>query len=453
MMSSFHQSSAESTHNWNPDSWRSRPALHQPEYRDVGRLSEVLDLLETLPPLVFPGEVDRLAVELADASKGSRFILHGGECVERFADCNEVTIANRIRILLQMSIILTHAARKPVVRIGRMAGQFFKPRSRETELLDGHEVPTYKGDAVHGFEATQREPDPSRLLQGYFRASATLNYVRAMIAGGFADLHHPDYWNLRDMEHASRYAEYQGIVERVQDAIHFMESFGGLDRGTVGGVNFFTSHEALHLAYEQSLTRRDGEKWYNLGAHMLWIGDRTRGLDGAHLEYLRGLSNPVGVKLGPDTDPDDLRDVCRRLNPTRKTGKVVCITRLGYREAAQRITPLVGAVQRDGMPVVWCCDPMHGNTVTTSAGHKTRSFDHIVSELRDTFAAHREAGTVLAGVHFEMTADPVTECIGGSIGLAEADLSRNYQSWCDPRLNYAQSLEVAFLIADHLRSR
>ncbi|TVQ26393.1 MAG: 3-deoxy-7-phosphoheptulonate synthase [Spirochaetaceae bacterium] len=453
MMTPFHQSSAESTHNWNPDSWRSRPALHQPEYRDARRLSEVLDLLESLPPLVFPGEVDRLAVELADASEGSRFILHGGECVERFADCNEATIANRIRILLQMSIILTHAARKPVVRIGRMAGQFFKPRSRQTEIIDGQEVPTYKGDAVHGFETTQREPDPSRLLQGYFRASATLNYIRAMIAGGFADLHHPDYWNLRDMEHAPRYTEYQGIVERVQDAIHFMESFGGLDRGTVGGVDFFTSHEALHLAYEQSLTRRDGEKWYNLGAHMLWIGDRTRGLDGAHLEYLRGLSNPVGVKLGPDTAPDDLRDLCRILNPSRRAGKVVCITRLGYREAAERVIKLADAVQRDGMPVVWCCDPMHGNTVTTSGGHKTRSFDHIVSELRDTFAAHREAGSVLAGVHFEMTADPVTECIGGSIGLAEADLSRNYQSWCDPRLNYAQSLEVAFLIADHLRSQ
>ncbi len=405
-----------------------------------------------MPPLVVPGEIDRLTVELAEASQGSRFILHGGECVERFSDCRETVIANRIRILLQMSIILTHAARKPVVRIGRMAGQFFKPRSRDTETIAGVTVPTYKGDAVHGFDINDRTPDPARLMTGYFHAAATLNYIRAMIAGGFADLHHPDYWNLRDMEHASRYEEYRGIVERVQDAIHFMESFGGLNRGTISGVDFFTSHEALHLEYERALTRSAGDGvWYNLGAHMLWIGDRTRDVEGAHLEYIRGLSNPIGIKLGPDARPEDLKQICRLVNPQRTPGRVVCITRMGSGRAAERVSRLVHAAQQEETPVVWCCDPMHGNTVTTTAGHKTRNFDSIVDELSVTFSAHREAGSVLAGVHFEITADPVTECVGGSIGLAESDLSRNYQSWCDPRLNYAQSLEIAFLIADHLR--
>ncbi len=447
------QSSAQNRPNWNPDSWHGMQPLHQPVYAHADDLKAVLDDIRALPPLVVPGEIDRLTGELAEAAAGTRFILHGGDCVERFDDCRETAISNRIRILLQMSIILTHAARKPVVRIGRMAGQFFKPRSRDTESVDGVTVQTYKGDAVHGFDTAEREPDPHRLLRGYFHASATLNYIRAMIAGGFADLHHPDYWNLRDMEEASRFEEYQEIVERVRDAIHFMESFGGVNRGSIRGVDFYTSHEALHLAYEQALTRNETEVWYNLGAHLLWIGDRTRHVDGAHVEYVRGLSNPIGIKLGPGTEPDDLRELCRVVNPSRIPGRLVCITRMGERYAAERVSKLIEALRSDDMPVVWCCDPMHGNTVTTSAGRKTRSFDAIVAELRDTFATHSEAGSILAGVHFEMTADPVTECVGGSVGLNESDLSRDYRSWCDPRLNYAQSLEIAFLIADQLRSR
>ena len=444
---------------WNPESWKAFAAGHQPTYADTTEYERVLSQIRSLPPIVYPGEVDHLRKRIASAAAGEEFILHGGDCVERFIDCNPETIANKLKILLQMSVVLSHAARRPVLRIGRIAGQFFKPRSSPTEEIDGQTVPSYKGDTVNGFHADEREADPGRLLTGYFHAAATLNYVRSMIDGGFADLHHPYTWNLHSIRDTANWAGYQEIVENVLDSIHFMESFGGVSSDSLGRIEFYTSHEGLHLGYESALTRPDarqdsaetGDRWLDLSGHLLWIGERTRALTGAHVEFFRGVSNPIGVKLSAKADPDEAVELCNALNPDNEPGRLMLIARLGSQAVGDALPPLLEAIERRGARVAWMCDPMHGNTTTLSGGRKTREFSSVLSELEQSFQIHRAAGTHLAGVHFELTGDEVTECIGGSIDLGEADLETNYESYCDPRLNYAQSMEMAFLISRFLK--
>jgi 3-deoxy-7-phosphoheptulonate synthase len=440
-------------------SWHNHPATHQIAYRDPAALAAVLQRIRHLPPLVFPGEVGDLAASLVAASEGRAFVLHGGDCVERFADCRPGRIADRLKILLQMSVVLTYAARTPVVRIGRMAGQYFKPRSQETERVDGEEVLTYRGDPVHRFRRDEagaagaaapdfRTPHPDRLLDGYFHAAATLNYIRAMISGGFADLHHPHAWDLDSMRTTPRWEEYHTMVERILDAIHFMESFGGVDEAAVGNVRFYTSHEALHLPWEDALTRTvDEGRQFNLAAHTVWLGARTSDPDGAHVAYLAGIANPIGIKVPPERTSEELTRLLEILDPDRTPGRITLISRMGRRHVEEELPGLIRSVRTSGHPVIWSVDPMHGNTEATASGRKTRRFEAILDELRSAFAVHRSEGSRVQGVHFELTGDDVTECVGGSVPLDEADLERNYESWCDPRLNYTQSMEMAFLLA------
>ncbi len=437
--------------SWAPGSWQAFPAPFNPVYNDTCQQRRITKQLRCLPPIVFPGEVDQLRGHIAEAAAGRQFILHGGDCVERFVDCNARTIADKLKILLQMSIVLSHAARRPVLRIGRIAGQYFKPRSSETETIDGVAIPSYKGDAINGFAASDREPRPGRLLDAYFYSAATLNYIRSMIDGGFADLHHPYAWNLHSIEQTAKWPDYQSIVDNILDAIHFMESFGGLRNESLGRIEFYTSHEGLHLSYEEALTRADGGAYYDTSAHMLWIGERTRQLEGAHVEFFRGVVNPIGVKLSAAAEPSGVVDLCRRLNPDNQSGRLVLITRLGVDKVAEALPRMISAVEGAGRNVAWVCDPMHGNGITLSGGRKTRPFDAVLKELSTSFEAHRAAGTVLAGVHFELTGDDVTECTGGAVDLIEEDLEANYQTYCDPRLNYSQSMEMAFLISRFLR--
>jgi 3-deoxy-7-phosphoheptulonate synthase len=437
--------------DWFPASWRRPAAAHQPQYADPGAGEAVIRQLRSLPPIVFPGEIRQLRAQIAEAAAGKRFILHGGDCVERFVDCNADTIANKLKILLQMSIVLSHAARKPVLRIGRIAGQYFKPRSSPTEIVGETEVPTYRGDAVNGFNPRDREPSPKRLLDAYFYSTATLNYIRSMIAGGFADLHHPYAWNLYSIEKSPKWADYQAIVDNILDAIHFMESFGGLRDERLGRIDFYTSHEGLHLGYEEAMVRSEEPDYYDTSAHLLWIGERTRSLDGGHVEFFRGIGNPIGVKLSASADPSEVVELARLLNPKNEPGRLMLITRLGAPAVEDKLPSLVRAVEAAGRNVAWMCDPMHGNSRALSNGRKTRPFDDVLVELQKSFEVHRAAGTVLAGVHFELTGEDVTECTGGALELAEADLEANYQTFCDPRLNYSQSMEMAFLISRFLR--
>ena len=441
--------------DWTIDSWMHRDALQIPEYDSQVELSHMLSELRSVPPIVFPGEVERAKAQIADASEGRRFILQGGDCVERFEDCTESTIVNKIKILLQMSVILTYAGRRPVLKIGRIAGQHFKPRTSATETVSGVVLPTYRGDGINGNSATSeaRRPDPSRLKQSYFSSASTLNFIRAMISGGFADLHNPFNWNLYSIEQTNEWSEYRDIVEHIIDAVTFMESFGGINTESVGAIDFFTSHEGLHLGYEAALTRLDptSGKYYNLGAHMLWIGDRTRSLNGAHAEYFRGISNPIGVKIGTNTSADELVELARFLNPDNESGRLTIITRLGSETVRGILPALIRSVKAAGCAVTWSCDPMHGNTYTTQTGLKTRRFRDILDELSATFEIHESEGSTLSGVHFELTGEDVTECIGGAINIDENDLDSNYESFCDPRLNYTQSMEMSFLISGYLK--
>lgn len=437
---------------WSPDSWRGRPIQQQPTYRDPRALRDAVDRVRALPPLVHAGEVEALRQLLAEAGEGRRFVLQGGDCAERFQDCVSQAIENKLKILLQMSVVLTWGARTPVVRVARMAGQFAKPRSSDTELLDGVEVPVYRGDHVNGLEAHERQPDPERMVRAYFHSAATLNYVRALLDGGFADLHHPEGWDLGFVRDTGHRAEYQQMLDHISDAIRFMESSVGLrSNNALRTVDLYTSHEGLLLDYEEALTRKVDGRWYNLGAHFLWIGHRTRQLDGAHVAYCSGIANPVGVKVGPGSEPDELVELLHRLNPENVPGKVTLISRFGRGKLAGELPALVRAVRRSGRHAVWSCDPMHGNTHKAANGYKTRSAEDIFGELIEAFDAHRAAGGRLGGVHFELTGEDVTECIGGPQALSVDDLARCYETGCDPRLNYAQSLEVAFLIARHLR--
>ena len=442
---------------WTPQSWQQRTALQQPVYADPSALERALAQLRRLPPLVVPEEVDRLRGLLAEAALGRRFLLQGGDCAEQFKDCSGEAIADRLRIMLQMSVVLTHAARRPVVRVGRIAGQYAKPRSSAMERVAGRELPSYRGDLINGLEATEavRRPDPERMLQAYFHAAATLNHLRALIEGGFADLHHPERWELHGT--TTGVAAYRETLSQVRESLEFLELLGTVERGALERIDLFTSHEALLLPFEEALTRWVPDQgpseggYYNLGAHMLWVGERTRQLDGAHLEYLRGLRNPLGVKLGPSASAEELLEILDLLDPRQVPGRITLITRFGAARIQEALPSLLTAVKRTGRPVLWSCDPMHGNGVQTQGGLKTRSFDAILSELRQAFELHKQAGTVLGGVHFELTGEAVTECIGGSQGLSEADLPRAYETGCDPRLNDAQSLEMAFLIARMLR--
>ncbi len=408
-----------------------------------------------MPPLVHHGEVNTLRAHLAQAAKGEAFLLQGGDCAEQFSDCRKSTVESKLKILLQMSLVLTWGARIPVIRMGRMAGQYAKPRSKDTETIDGLELPSYRGDNINSSapKADERAADPQRLLQAYFHSAATLNYTRALVDGGFADLHHPQHWDLGFVRSSTNRAEYEDIVSRIRDAIDFVESTGVRSTTSLKMVELFCSHEGLLLDYEEAMTKKVAEKWYNLGAHSLWIGDRTRQLDGAHVEYFRGLENPIGIKAGPSMNPSELVELITRLEPANQPGRITIITRLGADIVAESLPPLIKAVSEAGRVVTWVCDPMHGNTISTSEGLKTRDYDAVLSELEEAFKTHATCGSHLGGVHFEMTGEDVTECTGGPQELSVADLSRSYETHCDPRLNYSQSLELALRIAQRLQKR
>lgn len=438
--------------SWTPTSWRNYPAKQQPVYEDPVALEAAMSELRDLPPLVVADEVDSLKGLLAEAAAGKRFLLQGGDCAEAFRDCKGSLIADKLRVLLQMSVLITHGGRTSVIHLGRIAGQYAKPRSSDTELVDGVELPSYRGDIINGLEPNleARKPDPIRMLKAYRCSTATLNYLRALVDGGFADLHHPERWQLswRGPD-AGHYAETLG---RVQDSLEFVEAISG-ERAVLRTGDIFTSHEALHLPYEESLTRFVEERnaWYNLGAHFLWVGERTRQLDSAHLEYLRGIANPLGVKVGPKTTLDELRRTLEILDPHRTPGRITLISRFGVGKAQDVLPRLVEAVKESGHPVLWSCDPMHGNGRQTPTGIKTRHFEDILQEVREVMITHWSLGTRIGAVHFELTGEPVTECLGGSEGLSEEDLERAYLSGCDPRLNRSQSLEMASFIAGMLR--
>ena len=436
--------------DWQPASWRRYPALQQPQYPDVAALDAVVDELHALPPLVTSREVLTLKQQLADAQEGRRFLLQGGDCAESFVDCTPDIISNRLKVLLQMSLVLVHGLRLPVVRVGRFAGQYAKPRSSDNETRGDVTLPCYRGDIVNApeFTAEARVPDPRRMVKAHARSAMTMNFVRSLIDGGFADLHHPEYWNLGWVGHSPHAAEYQQMVEGIGDAVRFMETLAGQAIHTLRSVEFFTSHEALLLPYEQAVTRQVPRQsgWFNLGTHYPWIGMRTAALDGAHVEYFRGIRNPVSLKVGPSVTPDQLMRVIDALNPHDEPGRLSLIHRMGAAQIADKLPPLLEVVRREGRRVLWVSDPMHGNTESTSNGYKTRRFDNIRSEVEQAFDLHAAAGTRLGGVHLELTGEDVTECTGGARDLTDADLERAYRSNVDPRLNYEQALEITMLI-------
>ncbi|GGK01023.1 class II 3-deoxy-7-phosphoheptulonate synthase [Luteimonas terricola] len=436
--------------DWSPDSWRTRTALQMPVYPDAGELARVQDELHALPPLVTSWEIMALKQQLAEAQEGRRFLLQGGDCAENFADCNSAVISNRLKVLLQMSLVLVHGLRLPVVRVGRFAGQYAKPRSADTESRDGTTLPTYRGDMVNApeFTAAARIPDPRRMVKAHARSAMTMNFVRSLIDGGFADLHHPEYWDLGWVGHSPLAEDYQRMVGNIGEAVRFMETLSGTEVHNLNRVDFFTSHEALLLPYEEAFTRQVPRQWgwFNLSTHFPWIGMRTAAIGGAHAEYFRGIRNPIAVKVGPTVAPDELLRLIDLLNPDDEPGRLSLICRMGAPRVADRLPPLLDAVKRDGRRVLWICDPMHGNTESTSNGYKTRRFDNIRSEIEQTFDLHVAAGTRLGGVHLELTGEDVTECTGGARDLGEIDLERAYRSSVDPRLNYEQSLEIAMAI-------
>ena len=435
---------------WSPASWRDKPALQMPVYPDEAALAEAQDELRALPPLVTSREILSLKQQLAEAQEGKRFLLQGGDCAETFAECTSTIITNRLKVLLQMSLVLVHGLKVPVVRVGRFAGQYAKPRSADTETRDGVTLPSYRGDIVNGpeFTAQARVPDPRRMVKAHARSAMTMNFVRSLIDGGFADLHHPEYWGLGWVGQSPHAADYQKMVAGIGDAVRFMETLAGRRMQSLNRVDFYTSHEALLLPYEEAQTRQvpRADGWFNLSTHFPWIGMRTAALDGAHLEYFRGISNPVAVKVGPSVTPDQLLRVIDALNPDDEPGRLGLIHRMGAEDIAAKLPPLLDAVKREGRRVLWICDPMHGNTESTSNGYKTRRFANIRSEIEQAFDLHEAAGTRLGGVHLELTGENVTECLGGARELTEIDLQRAYRTTVDPRLNYEQALEIAMLI-------
>ena len=435
--------------NWTPASWQTKPAVQQPTYPDAAALSAALTHLHELPPLVTSLEVLNLKRRLADAAEGRCFLLQGGDCAESFADCNSTIISNRLKVLLQMSLVLVHGLKLPIVRVGRFAGQYAKPRSADTETRDGMTLPCYRGDIVNAaeFTADARQADPGRLIEAHSKSALTMNFTRALIDGGFADLHHPEYWDLAWVDHSPLQDEYRRMVESIGDSVRFMETLAG-PIGSFGKVDFYTSHEALLLHYEQAQTRQVPRQWgwFNLSTHFPWIGMRTAQLDGAHIEYCRGIRNPIGLKVGPGVKPDQLLRVIDALNPDNEAGRLTLVTRMGASKIDAELPQHLNAIKGEGKRVLWCCDPMHGNGETLGNGVKTRRFEAIRGELDRAFDVHAACGTRLGGVHLELTGENVTECLGGARDLTEADLARDYKSTVDPRLNYEQSLEIAMLI-------
>ncbi|RDW89709.1 phospho-2-dehydro-3-deoxyheptonate aldolase-1 [Coleophoma cylindrospora] len=485
--------------SWSPQSWRikeqqmKQPTIYPQEVQPA--LDQATARLQKVPPLVTPTEIVKLKASLKDVAQGKAFLLQGGDCAELFDYCEQNPIESKIKLLLQMSMVLIWGANKPVVRIGRMAGQYAKPRSSPTEMVDGKEIPSFRGDILNGFSRDSRDLDPARLLEAYFYSASTLNYIRGALASGFADLHGPLDWSLGHVKDQDLSSKYSRIVTSITESLRFMRTVGADTAGQLQTVDFFTSHEALVLQYEEPLTRKlrqpnntpalaeahglaiqkdhpaysqitsswkvpaahnpSGTAYYNTSAHFLWVGDRTRNVNGAHVEFLRGIQNPIGIKVGPTTSTSDLLELLRTINPAREVGKITLITRYGASKVRALLPTHIRAVEDSEYArcCVWQCDPMHGNGKTTKEGIKTRHFQDIFDELLETLTIHKTEGSYLGGVHLELTGDPVTECVGGSEGLAEEDLNLNYTSYCDPRLNEKQALELAFLIANHYRAQ
>jgi len=443
---------------WTPDSWKSKPVRQVPTYLDEAAVQAVEKDLGNFPPLVFAGEARNLKKELADVADGKGFLLQGGDCAESFAEFHPNNIRDTFKVLLQMAVVLTYGGNRPVVKVGRLAGQFAKPRSADMENIDGVELPSYRGDIINGFDFTEeaRIPDPKRMLTAYSQAASTLNLLRAFAQGGYADLNQVQQWNMGYVASSPQGERYKEMAIRIQDALAFMESCGVTSMNTpqMGKTDFYTSHEALLLRYEQALTRIDSTsgEYYDTSAHMLWIGDRTRDPDEAHVEFLRGVANPIAVKAGPSQTPDGLLRLIDALNPTNEAGRMTIICRFGAGEVDKHLPALIRKIESEGRKVVWSCDPMHGNTIKSSTGYKTRPFDRILSEVREFFNVHAAEGTFAGGVHFEMTGQDVTECLGGAFEVTEERLSDRYHTACDPRLNANQALELAFQIAEMLKT-
>jgi 3-deoxy-7-phosphoheptulonate synthase len=442
---------------WTPQSWQSKPIRQVPEYPDKAALDRALAQLRSHPPLVFAGEARNLMAALGQVSEGKAFLLQGGDCAESFAEFHPDNIRDTFRVLLQMAVVLTFAAGVPVVKVGRIAGQYAKPRSDDFETQNGVTLPSYRGDNINDveFTAEARTPDPQRLIQANAHSAATLNLLRAFASGGYADLHNVHRWMLGFIDDSPAGEQYKGLAGRISETLEFMSACGINSESVpqLRTTDFYTSHEALLLAYEQAMTRVDSTSgdWYDTSAHMLWIGDRTRQLDGAHVEFCRGIKNPIGLKCGLSLDPDELLRLIDVLNPANIPGRLTLIARFGSDKVAEKLPPMIRAVKREGAKVVWSCDPMHGNTIKLKSGYKTRPVDRILEEVRTFFAVHRAEGTHAGGVHFEMTGQDVTECLGGAQAIKELDLQSRYQTACDPRLNASQALELAFLIAEGIR--
>lgn len=444
--------------SWSPDSWRSKPVKQLPVYKDSTALAGVERTIAAMPPLVFAGEARALQEQLGKVANGQAFLLQGGDCTESFAEFSANKIRDTFRVILQMAVVLTYAGSLPVIKVGRIAGQYAKPRSDDMETKDGVSLPSYRGDNVNAFEFTAeaREPDPQRMLQGYHQAAATLNLLRAFAKGGYADLSRLHKWNLDFVADSPLGARYEDLANRIDEALKFMAACGvtGEKVQTMRETDFYTSHEALLLPYEQAMTRTDSltGEWYDTSAHLLWIGARTHQPDHAQIEFVRGLKNPLGLKCSPDMKTEELLKLIDILNPDNIPGRLTLISRMGHDKVESKLPALVRAVKKEGRSVVWSCDPMHGNTIKATSGYKTRSFDDILGEVKGFFAVHAAEGTHPGGVHFEMTGQDVTECVGGAQEINDTDLSSRYQTHCDPRLNANQALELAFLLADELKA-
>ncbi|MCP5073495.1 MAG: 3-deoxy-7-phosphoheptulonate synthase class II [Rhodobacteraceae bacterium] len=447
------------TSAWEKSDWRSKERIQMPVYTDVAALNATESRLSSYPPLVFAGEARSLKAKLAQAAEGKAFLLQGGDCAESFSEFSADMIRDTYRVMLQMAVVLTYGAKVPVIKVGRVAGQFAKPRSSGTETIDGVELPSYRGDIVNdiAFTAEARAPNPDRMLQAYTQAAASLNLLRAFSMGGFADIHHVQEWNLGFANAAGTTDKYKALANRISDSLDFMTA-AGVNSGNANSlhtVNFYTSHEALLLEYEEALCRIDSTTGLPVAGsgHMIWIGDRTRQPDGAHVEFARGVQNPIGLKCGPTTTAEDLKILMQKLNPENDAGRLTLIARFGAGDVGDHLPRLVKAVEKEGAKVVWTCDPMHGNTIKSTTGYKTRPFDRILREVREFFEIHKAEGTIPGGVHFEMTGKDVTECTGGVRAVTDEDLSDRYHTACDPRLNASQSLELAFLVAEELEQR
>jgi 3-deoxy-7-phosphoheptulonate synthase len=448
----------QNNNEWTVDSWRSRPIKQQPTYPNSQKLKDVEKELKSHAALVHPSEIRDLKKKLAKVSRGEAFLLQGGDCAESFAEFSETNLRSYFRVILQMTVALMYGAGKPVVKVGRIAGQFSKPRSDDNEIIDGITLPSYRGDMVNGieFDSINRTPDPERLLQAYNQSASTLNYLRSLAKGGYASLINVNKWNQEFALESAQGRLFKDLVDRINESLSFMKAFGlkPEDIGQIQEAEFFTSHEGLLLNYEEALTRMDKDtgEYYNCSAHMLWIGDRTRDLNEAHVEFMRGIQNPIGMKVGPTTTPENLMKVLDVLNPTNEEGKITLITRMGAEKVESLLPSILRSVKNEGRNVIWSCDPMHGNTIKSPNGYKTRPFNKVLSEVRSVFDIHKAEGTYAGGIHIEMTGQNVTECVGGAQAISEVNLKDRYHTHCDPRLNASQSVELAFLLAEELRA-